>query len=172
MVAGEGRLKPSSHFVMVFLSHSFGERSRLTPIRPGMFPASNFYKFQNVWHSQRGTVDPESSLAFHSCPCWWICLFSCHCKYDTSFMLPSNYHMSRMQIFPHRVAEICKARDKGPSTDHPRSSESAGDGEHRLMRDRGMKTECRKKRSTGGKCDGVEDIFSSESNCAYFHLCS
>lgn len=80
-------------------------------------------------------------------------------------------------IFPHTVAQIhthtntnTRARWRSPYRSPTRSSQNPGDGEHRLTRERGMKTECWKKWSAGGKVAGWRTSFVGIKLCIFSSL--
>lgn len=60
-------------------------------------------------------------------------------------------HFQHAHIPTHSYTESVRARRGSLHRSPTRSFQTPGDGEHRLTRERGMKTESRKKRSAGGK---------------------
>lgn len=110
----------------------------------------------------------EPILDLHPCPCWRI--YQMQLRHIPSFAFPPYDLTSSKRIFPYTTTEIRTGTMKVPIRSSTHSSQNPGDGEHRLTRERGMKTERWKKRSTGGKGAGWRTSFLGIKLCIFSSL--
>lgn len=91
-----------------------------------------------------------------------------HCYYLLYIPITLS-HVQHADIPTHTVTQIHTCTQQRSLHRSPtRSSRNPGDGEYKLTREQGMKTQCQKKQSTGGKCDRVEDIFPKNQTVHIF----
>lgn len=138
----------------------------MTPVRPALsvllFPSSQFYKSPNCalqdWNLWQFMLHLEG--------CIWLSTLvpaggSTRCNRRTSIPL-AFHHIISLQActyFHTQPHASMRARRRFLYRSPTRSCENPGDGEHGLTRERGMKTECWKTQTAGGKSIRVEDVF-------------